>query len=86
MVMTAGNWADRVRSLVEATCAEQGVPVYVTDRAVVDQVAVLLSADRDRRRAQARSASTAAGRAVVRSATPDEPAQPRPSGPPGRQA
>ena len=69
-------------SLVEASCAEQGVPVQVTDRAAVEQVAVLLGADGGRRRAQARSASTATGRAVVRSATPDGPAQPRPSGPP----
>jgi len=36
------EWRERVRAWVERTCAEQGVPVKVTDRRVVAQVAELL--------------------------------------------
>lgn len=36
------GWVDDVRALVERTCAEQGLPVQVTDRATVEQVVVLL--------------------------------------------
>jgi hypothetical protein len=36
------GWAEDVRALVERTCAEQGVPVQVTDRATVERVMVLL--------------------------------------------
>jgi hypothetical protein len=35
-------WRDQVRAVVERTCAEQGVPLYVTDARVVDQIVVLL--------------------------------------------
>ena len=56
--MTAEAWSDRVRAVLEQTCAEQGVPVLVSDAAVVERVVVLLSATGAERRAQARSAST----------------------------
>lgn len=40
------SWVDRVRAVVESTCADQGIPVCVTDRGALRQVVVLLSADR----------------------------------------
>ena len=36
------DFAAQVRALVERTCAEQGVPVQVTDRDTVERVMVLL--------------------------------------------
>ena len=36
------DWQEHVQARVERTCAEQGVPVKVTDRHVVAQVAQLL--------------------------------------------
>jgi hypothetical protein len=51
--------AVQVAALVERTCAEQGVPVHVVDRATVDQVVALLGRTDAGGRAQARSASTA---------------------------
>jgi hypothetical protein len=36
------GWSERVKAWVEQSCAEQGVPVKVTDRRVVAQVAELL--------------------------------------------
>ena len=60
--MSGDSWALEVRALVERTCADQGVPVVVTERGVVERVSVLLGARRTRGRAHARSASTAPGR------------------------
>jgi hypothetical protein len=39
-------WEQGVRELVEKSCEEQGVPVKVTDSAVLGQVAVMLGAGR----------------------------------------
>lgn len=36
------GWTEDVRVLVERTCAEQGIPVQVTDRGTVERVMVLL--------------------------------------------
>jgi hypothetical protein len=36
------DWQEHCQAWVERTCAEQGVPVKVTDRRVVAQVAELL--------------------------------------------
>jgi hypothetical protein len=44
--MSSPSWADEVRAQVERTCAAQGVPVRVSDRTVVEQVAVLLNVGR----------------------------------------
>lgn len=50
---------ERVRAWVERTCAEQGVPVKVTDRKVVAQVAELLrgSSAQSRQRGSKRDSS-----------------------------
>jgi hypothetical protein len=55
--MSTGSWRDEVRRAVERTCAEQGVPVHITDRTVVDQVVVLLRGVGAGGGAQARSAA-----------------------------
>lgn len=39
-------WERSVRELVEKSCAEQDVPLKVTDSAVLGQVAVMLGAGR----------------------------------------
>ena len=57
--MSEPSWAERVRAVVEDTCREQGVPLRVSDREVIQHVAVLLGSAGVGGRAQARSASTA---------------------------
>lgn len=59
--MTGDAWSDQVRALVERTCADQGVPVVVSERSVVDRVSTLLRPDGAVGRAHARSASTPPG-------------------------
>jgi hypothetical protein len=39
----SGDFAAQVRRLVETTCADQGVPLHVTDCDTVERVVVLLS-------------------------------------------
>lgn len=55
-----GMTLDQVREWVEDSCAAQGVPVLVSDPAVVARVGVLLGAERRAPLAGARSAPTAA--------------------------
>jgi hypothetical protein len=43
------DWHERVQEWVERTCAEQGVPVKVTDRRVVREVAAILRSAREER-------------------------------------
>lgn len=63
--MSAGqSWTEQVRALVEQTCAEQGVPMRVTDGATVARVVTLLKGAEAGTRAQARSASTEPGTAL----------------------
>jgi hypothetical protein len=45
------DWFRRVREWVERTCAEQGVPVKVTDPLVLRKVADILNEARDVREA-----------------------------------
>lgn len=52
--MSGDGWAEKVRALVESTCAEQGVPVRVADRAVVATVVTLLGVSSGGGRAHAR--------------------------------
>jgi hypothetical protein len=59
VVSESDAFAQQVRRAVERTCAEQGVPRFVSDRLVLAQVVVLLSGRDAGGRAQARSASTA---------------------------
>lgn len=40
--MSASDWAEEVRALVERTCEEQGVPVTISDPTTVAQVVALL--------------------------------------------
>jgi hypothetical protein len=44
------DWQEHCQAWVERTCAEQGVPVKVTDRRVVAQVAQLLRESSTQRR------------------------------------
>lgn len=57
-----GLTLDQVRAWVEQTCAAQGVPVVVSDPAVVSRVGVLLGPGR-RKPAGGRPAPTAATQA-----------------------
>ena len=43
------DWSERVQEWVERTCAEQGVPVKVTDPRVVREVAEILRSAREER-------------------------------------
>lgn len=63
------SFAEQVRALVERSCAEQGVPVRVTDGATVSRVVTLLKGTEAGTRAHARSASTEP--ATAPSETPD---------------
>lgn len=54
-----GLSVEQLRAFLEASCAAQGVPVLVTDPAVVAKVGALLGA-REAPRAAARAAPTAA--------------------------
>jgi len=58
-----GLTLDQVRAWVEATCTAQGVPVLVSDPAVVSRVGVLLGSERRAPPAGARSGPTAATQA-----------------------
>jgi hypothetical protein len=42
-------WREQVAAWVDRTCAEQGVPVKVTDRRVVREVAAILRSAREER-------------------------------------
>ena len=57
----AGLSDQEVWDWLEASCQRRGVPVVVTDVAVVQDVVALLGGPRGRGRAQARSASTTPG-------------------------
>jgi hypothetical protein len=46
---TAQDWSERAKAWVERTCAEQGVPVKITDPLVLDKIAKILLAGRDKR-------------------------------------
>jgi len=61
--------AEQLLDWVVASCESQGLALHVMDSAALDQVAALLAGEPAARRAQARSASTAAG--VHRSDAPD---------------
>lgn len=65
----ADSFAEQVRALVERSCAEQGVPVRVTDGSTVSRVVTLLKGTEAGTRAHARSASTEP--AAAPSETPD---------------
>lgn len=62
---------DAVAAWLAASCAEQGVPVLITDSNVLAKVAALLAPPVAAGRATARSASR--GRSRVRSDPPDGP-------------
>jgi hypothetical protein len=42
------DWHERVEAWVERTCAEQGVPVKVTDPLVLPEIAEALRSGRDK--------------------------------------
>jgi len=44
------NWSERAKAWVEKSCAEQGVPVKMTDPLALAKIADILSEARDKRR------------------------------------
>jgi hypothetical protein len=46
---TSLDWSERVTAWVERTCAEQGVPVKISDPLVLDKIAKILLPGRDKR-------------------------------------
>jgi hypothetical protein len=47
----ADDWSQRARAWAERACAEQGVPVKITDPVALDKIAGILCEARDAREA-----------------------------------
>jgi hypothetical protein len=43
------DWAERAKAWVERSCAEQGVPVKISDPLVLAEIAEILCSGRDKR-------------------------------------
>ena len=53
------DWEDRVKAWVEGACAEQGVPVKLSDPVALRRIADILGEARDAREADRRSGRAA---------------------------